>query len=800
MSLRKPIFISAKGYSEEMDGYADSINLNAIQLIDSNGVAKVNMDGTTGDLTAAGILNVAGDGYFAQALAVQGATDLNGALAVAGDGYFAQALAVQGAADFASSLSVAGDGYFAQALSVLGESTLASAIVSDLTQTRVVFAGADGALVDDAALSFASNTLTVGDSSAAGTVSVKDMGGEASVLLDGMSASITAQTGNFGYTASWGNVAGTVNVKNDAGDANVVLDGFQEMVSATNLVSSSLTAGRVALVGTSPNYIGGKIEDSADLTFQNSSLTVTAGAQDPSILFKRANGQIIGQISSDSSYYDMHLGSTDWENPLAGKVRLADNAASGSAVVMDYTGLAFNSGATSKVTGLSSSPEQADWAASKGYVDGYVNSAFIQLDGYTGDGYFAGDLNVLGETTLASAIVSDLTETRVVFAGANGALVDDGAFTFDSSSKVLALSNLGAFVNIDPTNGEVNAKGGFIAGGSGWMGYASFKDPSNASRVYIDGNNSRLALRDGGELLRAQLEGSGDASSLRLLDGNSKERAKIDLNEVKIVAESTDARFLASSTGFGVYDESNVLRVASSGGNGNLRIRTGGDADAAVITTEYGRADFELGGTVNSRLIMKDSSNYENIQFTGEHGDGYLAGKLEVGALDINFDGYAFIQHLQMPVGLAAAGTDAVNRDYVDGYVSDLLLQINAASDSSFSDFVAAESLALGNPVFIDTAGKAAKADADLEDKSWVMGVARAAASADASLEIIRDGVCPGALTGLSFAAADQIWLAPGGGLVNARPTATGARLILIGFAKSANDLFVDIRDYGRNV
>jgi hypothetical protein len=146
-----------------------------------------------------------------------------------------------------------------------------------------------------------------------------------------------------------------------------------------------------------------------------------------------------------------------------------------------------------------------------------------------------------------------------------------------------------------------------------------------------------------------------------------------------------------------------------------------------------------------------------------------------------------------MPVGLDADGTDAVNRDYVDTLV-------NAASDSSFSDFTAAESLALGNPVFIDAAGKAAKADAAFEAKSWVMGVAKAAASADESVEIIRDGVCAGALSGLGFAAADQIWLDVDGGLANSRPLDAGARLILVGFAKSADDLFVDIRDYGKNV
>jgi hypothetical protein len=49
-------------------------------------------------------------------------------------------------------------------LEVDGESTLASAIVEDLTNTRVTFAGAGGALVDDAKMTFASGVLTVSGS------------------------------------------------------------------------------------------------------------------------------------------------------------------------------------------------------------------------------------------------------------------------------------------------------------------------------------------------------------------------------------------------------------------------------------------------------------------------------------------------------------------------------------------------------------------------------------------------------------------------------------------------------------
>jgi len=60
-----------------------------------------------------------------------------------------------------------------------------------------------------------------------------------------------------------------------------------------------------------------------------------------------------------------------------------------------------------------------------------------------GAALIGGTLGVSGETTLASATVSDLTEKRVVFAGGGGALVDDANFQFDISGATDALKVVG---------------------------------------------------------------------------------------------------------------------------------------------------------------------------------------------------------------------------------------------------------------------------------------------------------------------------------------------------------------------
>ena len=66
-------------------------------------------------------------------------------------------------------------------------------------------------------------------------------------------------------------------------------------------------------------------------------------------------------------------------------------------------------------------------------VDG---SAFTVAD-VTGNTAIAGTLGVTGESTLASATVSDLTNNRVVIAGASGAVEDDANFTFDGTTLAL---------------------------------------------------------------------------------------------------------------------------------------------------------------------------------------------------------------------------------------------------------------------------------------------------------------------------------------------------------------------------
>ena len=65
-----------------------------------------------------------------------------------------------------------------------------------------------------------------------------------------------------------------------------------------------------------------------------------------------------------------------------------------------------------------------------------TNAFTVAGDG-TGDTLIAGTLGVTGESTLASATISDLTDNRVVIAGTAGSLEDDANFTFNGTTLAL---------------------------------------------------------------------------------------------------------------------------------------------------------------------------------------------------------------------------------------------------------------------------------------------------------------------------------------------------------------------------
>lgn len=108
----------------------------------------------------------------------------------------------------------------------------------------------------------------------------------------------------------------------------------------------------------------------------------------------------------------------------------------------------------------------------------------------------------------------------------------------------------------------------------------------------------------------------------------------------------------------------------------------------------------------------------------------------------------------------------------------------------------ATDAIAVGDPVYangVDTVGKAL---ASSNATARVLGINRlGAGAAPQSIEVVSHGVAAGVLTGATF--NTPYYLQAGGGIGTSLPGG-GTRVILIGYALNATDLFVDIKDYAK--
>ena len=102
-----------------------------------------------------------------------------------------------------------------------------------------------------------------------------------------------------------------------------------------------------------------------------------------------------------------------------------------------------------------------------------------------------------------------------------------------------------------------------------------------------------------------------------------------------------------------------------------------------------------------------------------------------------------------------------------------------------------------GEPVtYTSVNNRVVPADTDTDAHAHVVGVARTAQpSAGSTVEVVTAGPCAGVLAGAVV--NTPYYLATGGGLTTSLPSST-KRVIQVGFAMNANDLFVQIIDRGK--
>lgn len=452
---------------------------------------RVVLAGTAGEIEDSA--NMTFDG---STLALTGAVDASGSVA-------AGTMTIDGGSilDSSGSISFGDENLSTTGTLASGAATLSSAKVSDLTSGRVVLAGTDGEIEDSSNLTFDGSALAVtGSVDASGSVAAGTM------TIDG--GSILDSSGSISF-----------------GDENLSTTGTLASGAATlaSAKISDLTDNRIVIAGTA-----GELEDDAALTFDGTNFDIGAGPEKFRVTAASGNTIIEGSLDGNG---DVRFGASGASNftvvaasgnaATAGSLDVAGLASldggidvDGAFTVADTTGNVATSGtlqaASAKIDDLTAgrvllagtAGELEDSAnltfngsvlALTGAVDasGSVAAGTMTIDGgsildASGSISF-GDENLSttgtlasGAATLASAKVSDLTDNRIVIAGAAGELEDDANFRFDGTNFDLGASGSEKFrvvvasgdvigeggVNFTTSTGQINLDNSGNAGGS----------------------------------------------------------------------------------------------------------------------------------------------------------------------------------------------------------------------------------------------------------------------------------------------------------------------------------------------
>lgn len=195
---------------------------------------------------------------------------------------------------------------------------------------------------------------------------------------------------------------------------------LQDQVTAASLNVSDLTSGRVVYVSTA-----GELVDSDQLKFNGSTLVVGYDSAGPA-----------NRLAIDTATGDL---TTIGDISVGGTLGVTGESTFASAIVSDLTDnrivIAGTAGALEDDANFTFNGTQFN-----------VGAGNFTVAVATGNTSVAGTLGVTGEATLASATVSDLTATRLVFAGTAGSLVDSADLTFVTGTSTL---NLTGQLNVD---------------------------------------------------------------------------------------------------------------------------------------------------------------------------------------------------------------------------------------------------------------------------------------------------------------------------------------------------------------
>ena len=620
------------------------LNINSIVVIGAAGslddTVDLTFDGTelsigsgnftvqqaTGNVYALGTLETDGEATLASAV-VEDLT--SGRVVLAGTGG-----AIEDSADLTfngTTLAVTGS------LTVSVEATLASAIVSDLTDNRIVIAGTSGAIEDDANFTFdgtifnvgATGEFTVdvasGNTQVAGTL---DVDGQLDVNSQATLASVNVED----LTDNRIVVAGTSGELED--DANFTFDGTTFDIGVGNFTVD---------VATGNTYMGGDLEVNGDLVVNGTTTTVNSTIvtiDDPVFTLGGDTAPTLNDNKDKGIEFRWHDGTNDklgffGFDESSGKFTYIPDATNTSEVFSGTVGDAvFGNVDLGSATinaiqiGVSASNE----------ID--TTAGNLILDSAGGTVEVDDDLTVSGEATLASAIVSDLTDNRIVLAGTNGLLEDSADLTFDGTTLDVGQGNF----TVNVVNGDVYVNAGLEVDGEATLASATIEDLTSG-RVVLAGTGG--SLEDNADLAydgtTLTVAGNIDVNTQAILASANIE----DLTSGRVVLAGTSGELEDSA---GLTFDGTTLTISGAAAIDNITI-DGNDITSTDFNGNINITPDSAGEVVISTATVSDLTD-TRLVLAG------TAGSLE-DSVNLTFDGTTFdIGQGNFTVDVATGNTD----------------------------------------------------------------------------------------------------------------------------------------------
>ena len=495
---------------------------------------------------------------------------------------------------------------------------------SSLTSGRVVTAGANGVLEDNAGLTWDGTNLTTTGEYIGATLNISgagDVGGDFTVATDKMT--VLAASGNTDIAGTL-TTAGAVNI-DDTTASTSVTSGALIVDGGAGIAGDLYVGGTTNFTSTGTSTFSGALDISLTLTI-NGGLTVAA-SQSVAMGGNRVTGvaePTAGTDAATKNYVDSQLGEVTRLVEGNTTATVSDSGTGSFAVEVDSTsvltaaatGVTMNSATVSDLTdneivlagssgalegdsnfrfngttfdiGASGSETfQVTAASGNTVIDGTVNAA--------GAVTFTSTLEVDGESTLASAVIEDLTDNRVVIAGTGGIVEDSANLTFDGTT----------LTTTDLTVDNIGIDGNSIVADSGAL-------------IFEGVASNEIVMNEAGNDVNFRVEGSSAANAL-FVEGSS--------GNIGLGTATPGAALHVSSTGSMIIPVGTTAQRPGSVATGmfrynttagNIEVYTGSEwnagADFTTITADSFNGD---GSTVAFTLSTSGTTATTIVALNG---------------------------------------------------------------------------------------------------------------------------------------------------------------------------------------